>query len=176
MPEIEAKILDIDPDRLRLRLAELGAPRSFAGELHAIFFSHPADDLAARGAVLRLRREGEATVLTYKERMPDHDPALKVLDEREVGVADFAGMREILRGLGYREMKSTRKFREQFELPGAHVVIDSYREELAYIPVFCEIEAASEARLYAVAETLGYTRDQLSAMNSFELAAHYAKR
>lgn len=173
MPEIEAKILEIDVDALQKRLAELDATLSFSDEMHAVFFDHPADSLPARGATLRLRKEGEAVVLTYKSRIPNDDPALKVLDETEVAITDFDEMRLLLQGMGYVETHSTRKHRLQYELPGAHVVIDDYKEELDYIPVFCEIEAENGERLYAVAEELGFEKEQLSNWNSFDLMEHY---
>jgi predicted adenylyl cyclase CyaB len=173
MPEIEAKVLEIDADALQKRLLELNAHLSFSDEMHAIYFDHPADPLLARGATLRLRKEGPTVVLTYKSKIPNDDPALKVLDEIEVAIADFDEMRGLLKGMGYVETHSTRKHRIQYELPGAHIVIDDYQEELAHIPMFCEIEAEDADRLYAVAEELGYERKQLSNWNSFDLMEHY---
>lgn len=173
MPEIEAKILEIDAEALHKRLMDLNADLSFNDEMHAVFFDHPADSLPARGATLRLRKEGQEVVLTYKSKLPNDDPALKVLDEKEVAIADFDEMRMLLQGMGYVETHSTRKHRIQYELPGAHVVIDDYKEDLAHIPVFCEIEAVDGARLYEVAEKLGYSKGQLCNWNSFDLMEHY---
>jgi predicted adenylyl cyclase CyaB len=173
MPEIEAKILEIDPADLQRRLLSIGARLSFQDEMHAVFFDHPLDSLPARGAVLRLRKEGNEVVLTYKSKVETSDPALKVLDEREVAIADFEEMRVLLRGLGYEETHQTRKLRVQYDLPGAHVVIDDYLEDLNHIPPFCEIEAEDGDRLYEVAEALGFAREQLCNWNSFELMEHY---
>lgn len=173
MQEIEAKILEVNLPVLKTQLAKLGAKKSFHGELYAIFFDHPGDSLLARGAVLRLRKEGDQVALTYKAKVPGSDPALKVLDEREVIVHDFEGMRSILAGMGYQETSASRKFRTQYELPEAHIVIDDYQDAAASIPPFVEIEAASAEVLYATAAQLGFGREQLLNWNSFQLFAHY---
>ena len=175
MQEIEAKILEVNLPALKTNLAKLGAKRSFSGELYAVFYDHPADSLPERGAVLRLRKEGDLVALTFKAKIPGSDPALKVMDEREVFVSDFEVMRSILAGLGYQEKSATRKLRTQYDLPGVHVVIDDYLDAQAHIPPFIEIEAIDEQALYATAERLGFAQDQLLPWNSFQLFQHYKK-
>lgn len=169
--EIEVKILEIDPPALEQRLQALGAQRSFAGEMFAIFFDWPDRRLTQAGQVLRLRREGEAVQLTFKDGLSQ--AGTKQMDEHETQVEDPAVIRKILTTLGLESIQETRKFRTQYDLGDAHVVIDAYQDRLAAIPPFLEIEAPTEARLFEVVALLGYQRSDCLSWSTYDLVQHY---
>lgn len=171
MTEIEVKILEIDRPALEARLHALGAVRSFAGEMSAVFFDWPGRGLTAAGQVLRLRREGPVTQLTFKERISQ--AGTKQMHEHETQVADPAVIRIIMSALGLERIKETRKFRTQYDLGDTHVVIDDYQDQLAGIPPFLEIEAPTESRLFEVVALLGYAPADCRDWSTYELVQHY---
>lgn len=171
MTEIEVKILEIDRDSVLARLQELGAKKSFDGEMLALFYDKNDENIAKKGDVLRLRKEGETTVLTYK-KFVSQDGA-KIMEEYETSVGDVSQMRKILALLNFEEKKKTRKFRTQYDLGDTHIVIDDYQDELARIPEFIEIEAPSLERMEEVVALLGFSTDQCLSWNTYHLMKHY---
>jgi adenylate cyclase class IV len=65
MEEIEAKILEVDPSRVRSTLAMLEAKKVFDDEMETFFFDLKTNSIANAKNVLRLRREGHQVVLTF---------------------------------------------------------------------------------------------------------------
>jgi predicted adenylyl cyclase CyaB len=171
MQEIEAKILEIDRAQTEQRLAEAGAVLSFDGELSARFYDLPDGSITRAGGVLRLRREGPQTVLTHKSLVSLG--AAKIMEEIETAVADAEQTDRLLRALGYQVIKSTRKRRTQYELGDAHIALDAYGDELAYIPLFLEIEAPSLERLHEAAVQLGYSPADCRDWSTYDLIRHY---
>ncbi|MGK0186079.1 MAG: putative adenylyl cyclase CyaB [Verrucomicrobiales bacterium] len=171
--EIEVKILEVDLRTLRSRLEELHAEPEFSGEMHAVFYDDESGAIREAGNALRLRREGEQSVLAFKKRL--RKDTVKVMDEKEVIVSCFDTMRQILAGLGYVEIAETRKWREEYLLPesGAKVVIDDYHDRLECVPPFVEIEAASEAVVHETAALLGFSKVECLSWDTRDLAAHY---
>jgi adenylate cyclase class 2 len=122
-------------------LEEIGA--EFVGEdfEENILFSSP--DLQAKQAVLRLRRIGARTVLTFKQKIQS-DFAAKHHTEYETEVADFDEMEKIFAALGYRPVLVYEKRRRTWNFRAAEIVLDT-------LPFgeFMEIEGS----LTAIAET-----------------------
>lgn len=174
MKEIEAKILEIDRQQVVEKLKELGAIEEFRKEFYAIYYDSQDRSLTSGGKVIRLRKEGEESVLTFKQRSKGAD-GIKVMDEYETAVDDFGAMQEILKGLGYISILGMRKERTQYQLENAHIVIDHMLDEHSYIPVFLEIEAGSLTAVEAIAGQLGFDREQLNSMSVADLAEHYRK-
>lgn len=174
MKEIEAKILEIDRVALEARLRALGAVLEFTAPFGAVYFDLPDGQLRRQGQVLRLRREGEKSVMTFKRPIPSEvEVDVKVREEIEVVVEDYEATRKILEGLGYRPTLAMHKMRTQYRVGDAHVVIDRYTEDYAFIPEFIEIEAPSREALVELAVQLGYGPEQLLAWSAAELIAHY---
>jgi len=172
--EIEAKILDIDRVAVEARLAELGARLLFDGRMDAAFFDFPSRRLGNRGALLRLRREGDKTFLTFKRRVSDEEA--KVREETEVGVEDFDQCLRVLEGLGLIELYKVEKYRTAYELGSAKVVIDRHVGKLAHIPEFVEIEAESVGDVRSVAGRLGFPAEELRPWGLPQLIRHYESR
>ena len=171
MKEIEVKILEIDRNALVSRLEELGAQKSFDGEMLALFFDTEEGEIYKSGDVLRLRKEGEETVLTYKKFISQGEA--KIMEEFETSIGDIVQMRAILDLLNFKVTKKTRKFRTQYELGDAHVVIDNYQDELEAIPEFMEIEAPGMERIAEVLELLGYSVEECKSWHTYDLIKHY---
>ncbi len=174
MEEIEVKILEVDQVAIENKLQELGATQSFAGELHAIFYDFPDGNIREQKDVLRLRKEGEETVLAYKKHIVQ--TKAKVMEECETLVSNLDNMKIILERLGLKVIKETRKFRTEYILGKTKIVIDDYQDALEHIPVFIEIEAPSIERMYEVAKLLGYEPQDCHSWNTYDLAQHYGQK
>ncbi|MCA1590103.1 MAG: hypothetical protein LC730_03395, partial [Acidobacteria bacterium] len=72
-------------DEVTSRLVELQAV--FVKEVFEVNYQHRGGDMEERGATLRLRKIGDFTVLTYKEKIKD-DSRIKQKIEFETAVAD----------------------------------------------------------------------------------------
>lgn len=172
--EIEVKILAINRAQILSKLAEIGAKQHFKAEFLAIFYDDEKQSIRQKKAALRLRKEGNKTFLTFK--LPISTEQAKIMDEREVEVADVEKMRAILQGLGYTEIKKTRKIREEFEWKNVKIVLDEYLDDLAFIPLFLEIEAPNLEEMYEAVYALGYTKSDCNTFNTYELANFYADK
>ncbi|MGB3691352.1 MAG: class IV adenylate cyclase [Spirulinaceae cyanobacterium] len=174
MQEIEVKILEIDQEIIEDKLQELGASKSFAGELYAIFYDFSDSSIRQQGDVLRLRKEGEETVLAYKKHIAQGEA--KVMEECETLVSDLGNMKTILETLGLKVIKETRKFRTEYTLEDTKIVIDDYQDALEHIPVFIEVEAPNIRRMHEVAKLLGYEPKDCKSWNTYDLAQHYEQK
>lgn len=103
------------------RLAELGA--KFTGEVFEENYLHRGGVLDGKPAVLRLRKTGEKTILTYKERVPTESD-FKHQIEFETGVTDVDGTENIIQKLGYKLAVVYEKHRKSWHLGKVEVVLD----------------------------------------------------
>ena len=97
------------------------------------------------------------------------------MHELETEVGSFDATREILQATGLEVIKSTRKFRTQYDLPEGHVVIDDYQDDLAAIPVFVEIESPNLTDLQTLVLRLGFSLEDTNTWNTYDLVQHYIK-
>lgn len=126
---------------LNTRLTELGA--EFRGEVFEENYLHRGGVLTEREAVLRLRKIGERTILTYKERFKN-DSDIKHRLEFETEVADVGAMENIIQALGYKLSVVYEKHRKTWHFGDVEVVLD----ELPfgwYMEIEGEVHAIEEA-------------------------------
>lgn len=174
MKEIEVKILDIDRASVESRLTELGAEGRSDESLIALFFDFPDRRLAAAGSLLRLRKEGDRSILTFKGRVGEE--GAKVREETEVAVGDFEACRKVLKVLGLEETMHVEKQRTTYRLGTATIAIDRHVGELSFIPEFMEVEAGSVEEVHAVAAQLGFTPDRLRPWGLPQVIEYYRRR
>ena len=174
MKEIEAKILEIDAEAIQSKLLAIGAIKAFETEFEAIYFDTPSTALRKADQTLRLRKEGDLSVLTFKGKAIGNG-LIKIREEHETKVEDLEAMQRILTHLGYNTSLRMRKTRIQYDLqdPKAHIVIDNYLDDYAYIPTFLEIEAPNQETVVTIAEQLGYSESDLNPMSAADLIRHY---
>lgn len=156
-------------DRLRARLAALGARPMGTVREENVLFDRPGGRLAATGRLLRLRvlDGGPAGRLTYKGPAT-YAGAAKRRVEIETAVADSAALRALLQALGYCPTLTYAKQRETWQLDDAEVALD----ELAF-GHFCEIEGPPAA-LARVAAALGLPPETAEPATYPALAAQHA--
>jgi len=108
-------------DEITNRLHELGA--QFRKEVFEVNYQHRGGDMDERGATLRLRKIGDFTVLTYKEKIKTADGS-KQRVEYETSVADVDAMEKIIERLGYKLTAVYEKRRKYWDLGDVEIVLD----------------------------------------------------
>ena len=102
--------------------------------LRDVLFDTADGQMQRRRTSVRLRRDGAQGVLTFKG--PVQPSSVKSREEFETPVADADAAERILLGLGLRPWFRAEKYRKEYMVGTARVVIDE-----APIGVFVEIEA-----------------------------------
>ncbi len=103
------------------KLRELGAV--FVSERFEQNFIYRNGIPDETNAVLRIRKIGESTFLTYKERIRN-ESEFKTKIEHETLVSDAEGMEFIVAKLGYKLVVVYEKHRKTFHLGECEVVLD----------------------------------------------------
>lgn len=169
MIEVELKFPVAESDEVARRMLEAG------GRIESVlmqadrYFNHPADDLAARDAALRLRSSGDEFLLTFKG--PNLDTKAKVRREVELSLGRGAAgeeaadrMIEIWRGCGFEPVAEVHKRRSHFRLPAEGSPVDAFLDEVRGLGAFLELERLvvdaagvpqARAELLSVARDLG---------------------
>lgn len=168
MKEIEVKILEVDVEKVIERLKEIGAEKTLDTVQEVIIYDN-AEGTLSKGQLLRLRKNGEVTELTYKKRMGSGE--WKVSDEREVHVSDFETARKILAGIGLKEIMRYTKKRITYHLDSVNFEIDTFPG----IPTFLEIETESEELLEEYVQRLGFTMKDTKPWTGKDVLEHYGK-
>jgi adenylate cyclase class 2 len=168
--EIEVKLaFDSAAEALR-RLGDLGAvecrPRQHEDN---VVFDRESDPLRPAGKLLRLRRSGDAALLTFKRRIRPDDRH-KVSEEHETFVDDARALTAVLGGLGFSPAYRYEKFRTQFALDGLSICLDE-----TPIGCFVELEGPPE-RIDAAAGALGFTPRDYVRSTYLELHARAIER
>jgi adenylate cyclase class 2 len=169
MREIEVKFLGIDKEKIVERLKSLGAKKSFEGNIEAIYFDR-RKELRKKGMVLRLRKRGNSSEITFKRRIILADA--KAMEEKESHIEDFQEMRNILHSLGYKEIVKRRKYRITYKLKDLSFEID----KIVDIPHYLEIEASSMERIRYAVDLLGLSMKESKPWSEGELRRHYRNK
>lgn len=139
------KIADIES-----RLQLLGAYRESERTLEDdTLFDFADRRLTGDGALLRLRRRSDGTVVTFKGKI-DSDVHAKVRREEETRVENVDGSLGILDGIGLSPIWRYQKYRTTYRLGRLHAVIDE-----APIGNYLELEGGKE-EIDRWAGALGY--------------------
>jgi predicted adenylyl cyclase CyaB len=173
MQEVEIKIIAIDRGKVEAKLKSLGAYRTFEGDVETVFFDFPGNPIAKANNLLRLRKKGDKSELTFK-RFVANDSA-KVREEYEALVSDFDATRLILESIGLVGFQRMKKHRISYALKsGVMADIDKYTGELSYIPDLMEMEAKDIATLRSHVKLLGFNPEDAKPWTTFDLVNYYS--
>lgn len=152
--ELEVKFFVPDLVTMQARLEALGA-QLVQARMHEVNlrFDTPSGELTSSYRVLRLRQDSAAH-LTYKGPGVEQD-GVRLRQELEFTVGDFATARHVLEALGYVVSVMYEKYRASYLLKGVTVTLD----EMPY-GNFMEIEGPDGASIHQAAETLGLDWEQ----------------
>ena len=168
MKEIEVKLLDIDVQEIGCRLLELGAERTFAGDVEVVFYDFPDGSLRSDAKRLRLRTFGDQRIeLTYKQKIcKEH---VKIAEEYQVNVTNHGEMHQILKHIGLQKVHAYTKHRISFRKGDVFFEIDS----IPGCPPLMEIEAASAEKVYEWVERLGFHKNDAKPWSGTDVIAYY---
>ena len=143
-PEIEATFIEINKDELRQKIQAAGGkllqPETL---MRRVIFN--LDD----HSYLRVRDEGNRIVMTYKNV---ESLSLSGTKEINVEVNSYQDTIDLLKASGLRAKAAQETLREEWELDGVELDIDTW----PWLPSYVEIEGHSEASVTKVANKLGF--------------------
>lgn len=172
MKELETRVVDIDVEKVRETLINLGAEK--VKEEYQINNIYDFEDnrlLNAKGyARIRITDDRlnnkEVVYMTTKKMLSQG--TFKVMEENETIVQDKEAAAKIYNSLGLILKESIRKYRESYKLMGSLVEIDINDKSFCPFP-YLEIETTSEERLKEILALLGYGIEDTTSKTIYEL-------
>ncbi len=152
--EVEVKLPFASADDAKRRLGVLGA-RAAGDRLFEdnVVYDRRTEPLKPQGKLLRLRRIGDRSILTYKAPV-EGEFRHKVREEHETGVENAQSVESMLEGLGYSPTYRYQKYRTNYSLGRLEICLDE-------TPVGCFVELEGPPdEIDAAAERLGFTPDR----------------
>jgi len=160
--EIEIKILNIDPEKLRINVKKLGGERIFKPILlRELYLESPSTKRVYSS--FRLRSEGKRSFLTLK--MKKEDRQFEIRDEYEVEVSDFGTTRRILELAGFKVFRQREKMRESYRVGAIRIEVDTYPEMNPY----AEIESANKKDIKKFIEKMGFALEYATKKTATEI-------
>lgn len=130
--EIKYRLTSDQFERVKRTLVEIDA--EYLGEDFEENIIYSGDLLKSLNAILRIRKIGEKTILTFKKRLPS-ESGIKEQIEHETNVEDASEMQQIIRELGCKKILVYEKKRKTWKFREVEIVLD----ELPF-GLFMEIE------------------------------------
>lgn len=145
--EIEAQFLDINKDKIREKLSDIGAKLIKPEVLMKRTVFYTGDHSFAR-----VRDEGDKIVMTYKNVLDDNS----ILGTKEVNVIvnNYNDAILFLKSCGLEVKAVQETYREIWTYDKIEICIDTW----PWIPTFMEIEGPSEEEVWGLADRLGLDR------------------
>lgn len=145
--EREVKFAGVDLDQLRSRLLELEAERVGPPSDEDNWLLDREGELAGQGGVLRVRRDGQGALVTFKGPA-SYDGNAKVRKELEIRIESAEDALTLFSALGYEIVRRYQKIREEWRLGSEIICLD-------HTPIgdFVEFEGA---KAEAVAKRCGF--------------------
>ena len=160
--ETEVKFFLADIRSLRRKILDLGAKSRGRFLEQNLRFEDTNNSLKNNRCLLRLRHDRKST-LTFKSPPPADSRQVKVFNELEVEVSDFASMRHILESIGFHCEQVYEKWRETFIIKNTYFCLDT----MPYGD-FLEIEG-TEKQIKQYARGLGLQWDERILANYLEI-------
>jgi adenylate cyclase class 2 len=165
--ERELKFRVEDLAELRARLLDLEAERISKSQTEDNWLFDRDDELRQLGCVLRLRLDGQGTLVTFKGPA-SFEGAVKVRSEYETRVNEPEAMRSILEHLGYRAVTRYQKKREEWRIGGIVVALDN-----TPMGDFVEFEGDGAEKL---SERCGFAAEDAERRTYVELYSDYRRK
>lgn len=151
--EIEAKILNIDPEKVESRIKELGGVLVREIDLEQVIWWLPG---SKNGGSVRVRKSSEGKItITMKEKVTDGSG----YNEWESKIEKYETVIDVIDHL-ITSPDLRLEFshhRKDWDLDGAEINIDWFPK----LNPLMEIEAKSEEQLVEIAEKIGFKKEQL---------------
>lgn len=169
--EVEIKFLVDDTKALTGKLKQNGFKLETrrTHEMNTLYDT-PDFALRNRGELLRIRKYGDAWVLTHKAKHGKENAKHKSRVETETKIDDGRKLDQIVRALGFRPSFTYEKFRAEWTDGKGHVVVDE-----TPIGIIAEIEGPARW-IDRTAKTLGVAPEQYVTKNYATLFFEWKER
>ena len=156
MLEKEIKILDVDVQKLREKLEELWAKKTFEGFIHDIYYDFPWEQnhkMEANKRLFRVRKKWDIHMYTIKRKRNKKsewgEEGVKIADEWEREITDVESFTKVLEKYWMKQTREKKKYRISYALDGCEFDIDDYYiwDNKNKIPALLEIEAHSKQEI-----------------------------
>lgn len=163
--EFEGRILEINKDEIIKKLENLGAEKvDDYFQKRYVYDFNPI----IKGKWIRLRTDGKETTLTIKSV---EELTISGTKEIEIVVDDFDKTNMILNELGYNYRSYQENKRTIYILNGVEIDIDSW----PMIPTYIEVEGKSEEEVIETMKLLGYSKEDICALDVQSIYKYYNK-
>jgi len=163
MTEIEVKIRSDNPEKLKEKLAAIGAElvKDRYWEENTLY-DFPSRLLFGQQRALRLRTENKKAYLTFKGP-PLKSRKFKIREEYETEVKNIKQMKKILKELGFIPTFRYQKYRTVYRIKKLKLCLDE-------TPVgnFVELEG-EQSQIVRVAHSLGFTKQEFIKLDYIQL-------
>ncbi len=146
-PEIEAKFLSVNHDKLREKLIKIRASLTQPMRTMKRVVIH-TPTMTKKNAFVRIRDEGDRVTITYKQFDEDSIDGAK---EYEIEVSDFETAIDLFSEAGLRYDTFQESKRENWRLGEVEVMLD----EWPWLEPYIEIEGPTEDSVRSMAKKLG---------------------
>jgi len=147
--EFEVKILDIDVEDIKKRLARVGAVKIADRNMRRYVYDAGLDEKTRCGRWIRLRDDGEKIILSVKNIVNKEIDGTK---EIGIEVFNFEDTNKLINAMGYSVKAYQENKRISYKLGGVDVEIDSWPK----IPTYIEIEGKSVKDVENTVKLLGF--------------------
>jgi len=151
--EVEVKFPLQDRGVLLKKLHDIGATRVYAETFEDNIVLDRRGELKTKGALLRVRKFGKYSLVTYKGPM-SLEGGIKSREEVQTGVESFELAIQLLDSLGFKPVFRYQKFREVWRIKNVEVVLDR-----TPIGEYFEIEGPMDL-IRTISGELGMNMDQ----------------
>jgi adenylate cyclase, class 2 len=171
---MEVKIVEIDIDDIRKKLADVNAVKVKEENQVNNIFDFPDRRLLNAKGYARIRIvEDKLTdtchyYMTVKKMLSQEK--YKIMDEQEVEILDGETGDKIFESLGLELTRSIKKSRESYKYKNTLVEIDINDKSFCPFP-YLEIETSSEDELKEVVQLLGYDMKDTTSKTIYEILA-----
>jgi len=161
--EIEVKFFLSRMNAMEQQIQRIGAEFRDCRDETNIRYESGNEDLRRSKSLLRLRRAGGQTILTFKSEAPEPQGDYKVHREYEVSVDDFEMMQNILDSLGYHQAQIYEKNRWTYQWGASLLCLDT-------MPYGCFLEIEGPGReIRELAQQLALAWDSRILLNYLEI-------
>lgn len=151
--EIEVKFPLRDRGQLIRKLQDIGGTRLYAESFEDNIVLDRRGELRTKGALLRVRKFGKYSLVTYKGPM-SMEGGIKSREEVQTGVESFELAIQLLDAIGFKPVFRYQKFREVWRVQEVEVVLDR-----TPIGEYFEIEGPIDL-IRTISSELGMNMDQ----------------
>lgn len=172
MNEMEARIINIDVDNIRLRLSELNSEKvKMENQINEIYDFEDGRLLKNKGyARIRIVEDlltGSTKYYMTTKKLLSQDK-FKVMSEHEIEISNFKEGENILKDLGLTLIQSVKKYRESYIFKNSLIEIDINEKSFCPFP-YIEIETKTEEALEEVVTLLGYDMSDVTSETIYEI-------